>query len=78
MSIPAVLGAVILEIPDLFKSSISGTDVVNYIVGMVVAGVVGYLCIKFMLYMVKKKNFKGFSIYCMIAGIVSVIWYFVA
>lgn len=39
MSIPAVLGAVILEIPDLFKSSISGTDVVNYIVGMVVAGV---------------------------------------
>ena len=78
MSIPAVLGAVILEIPDLFKSSISGTDVVNYIVGMVVAGVVGYLCIKFMLYTVKKKNFKGFSIYCMIAGIVSVIWYFVA
>ena len=73
MSIPAVL-----EIPDLFKSSISGTDVVNYIVGMVVAGVVGYLCIKFMLYTVKKKNFKGFSIYCMIAGIVSVIWYFVA
>ena len=54
------------------------TDVVNYIVGMVVAGVVGYLCIKFMLYTVKKKNFKGFSIYCMIAGIVSVIWYFVA
>mgnify|MGYP001025231950 CR=1 FL=1 len=74
MSIPAVLGAVILEIPDLFKSS----DVVNYIVGMVVAGVVGYLCIKFMLYTVKKKNFKGFSIYCMIVGIVSVIWYFVA
>jgi len=31
-----------------------------------------------MLYTVKKKNFKGFSIYCMIAGIVSVIWYFVA
>ena len=53
-------------------------DVVNYIVGMIVAGIVGYICIKFMLYTVKKKNFKGFSIYCMIAGIVSVIWYFVA
>ena len=78
MSIPAVLGAVILEIPDLFKASISGADVVNYIVGMIVAGIVGYICIKFMLYTVKKKNFKGFSIYCMIAGIVSVIWYFVA
>lgn len=78
MSIPAVLGAVILEIPDMFKTSFTGTEVVNYIVGMVVAGIVGYACIKFMLFTVKKKNFKGFSIYCLIAGIVSVVWYFVA
>jgi undecaprenyl-diphosphatase len=76
MSIPAVLGAVVLEIPDLFEASITGTEVVNYIVGMVVAGVVGYLCIKFMLYTVKEKSFKGFSIYCLIAGIVSVVCYF--
>ncbi len=77
MSIPAVLGAVILEIPDLAKSQIHGSEVINYIVGMIVAGVVGYVCIKCMLYTVKKKNFKGFSIYCLIAGFVSVIWYFV-
>jgi undecaprenyl-diphosphatase len=76
MSIPAVIGAVVLEIPDLFEASITGTEVVNYIVGMVVAGVVGYLCIKFMLYTVKEKSFKGFSIYCLIAGIVSVVCYF--
>jgi len=78
MSIPAVLGAVILEIPDMFKTSFAGAEVVNYIVGMVVAGIVGYACIKVMLFTVKKKNFKGFSIYCLIAGIVSVVWYFVA
>lgn len=78
MSIPAVLGAVILEIPDMFKTSFAGTEVVSYIVGMVVAGIVGYACIKVMLFTVKKKNFKGFSIYCLIAGIVSVVWYFVA
>lgn len=78
MSIPAVLGAVILEIPDMFKTSFAGAEVVNYIVGMVVAGIVGYACIKAMLFTVKKKNFKGFSIYCLIAGIVSVVWYFVA
>lgn len=78
MSIPAVLGAVILEIPDMFKTSFAGAEVVNYIVGMVVAGIVGYACIKVMLFTVKKKNFKGFSIYCLIAGIMSVVWYFVA
>lgn len=77
MSIPAVLGAAILEIPDLFSSSIAGGEVVNYIVGMVVAGVVGYACIKFMLFTVRKKNFKGFSIYCLAAGMISIICYFV-
>ena len=62
----------------MFKTSFAGTEVVSYIVGMVVAGIVGYACIKVMLFTVKKKNFKGFSIYCLIAGIVSVVWYFVA
>jgi undecaprenyl-diphosphatase len=77
MSIPAVLGACILEIPDLAGAVNTGTDIVNYIVGMVVAAVVGYACIKAMLVTVKNNKFKGFSIYCLCAGIISVVCYFV-
>lgn len=76
MSIPAILGACILEIPDMIGASLSTAQVANYIVGMAVAAVVGYACIKVMLMTVRKNKFKWFSLYCLIAGVASVICYF--
>lgn len=77
MSIPAILGACILEIPDLAAASLSAAEIANYVVGMAVAAVVGYLCIKAMLLTVKRNKFKGFSIYCLCAGIISIVCNFV-
>ena len=51
-------------------------DVLNYIVGTLVAAVVGYICIKTMLVVVRKKKFTIFSIYCLIMGLVSIGGYF--
>ena len=76
VSIPAIFGAAVLDIPDLFTESVSGSDIVNYVAGTVVAAVVGYVCIKTMLKIVRKKKFKGFSIYCAIMGVVSIIGFF--
>lgn len=76
VSIPAILGAAVLDIPDLFTESVTGSDIVNYVAGTVVAAVVGYVCIKTMLKIVRKKKFKGFSIYCAIMGLVSIIGFF--
>ena len=42
-----------------------------------VAAVVGYICIKTMLVIVKKRKFTYFSIYCLVVGILSIIGYFV-
>lgn len=76
MSIPAVLGAAVLELKDFSLSGVGMVTFVNYIVGTVIAGVVGYICIKTMLVIVRKKNFKGFSIYCLIMGMIAIIWNF--
>lgn len=76
VSIPAILGAAVLDIPDLFKEGISGGELFNYAAGTVVAAVVGYICIKTMLKIVRKKKFKGFSIYCAIMGLISIIGFF--
>jgi undecaprenyl-diphosphatase len=73
MSIPAVLGAAVLELKDVGSLSIGAGEWFSYIVGMLVAAVVGYICIKAMLVVVRKKKFKGFSIYCAIVGIVAII-----
>lgn len=78
MSIPAVLGAVVKELLDATSMDITGSEVRCYLVGMVVAAVVGYICIKTMLVVVRKKKFTGFSIYCLIVGIVSIVGYFMA
>ena len=77
MSIPAILGAMVLQLKDIGSMTIVKADVIHYAVGMLVAAVVGYICIKTMLVIVKKRKFKFFSIYCLVVGIISIIGYFV-
>ncbi len=76
MSIPAILGALVLELKDYSAAAISGTEIVYYIIGMLVSAVVGYICIKTMLVIVRKKKFIGFAVYCLIVGAVSIGGYF--
>ena len=77
VSIPAILGAAVLDVPDMFKETLSSGEIVNSVVGTVVAAVVGYVCIKTMLKVVRKKKFKGFAAYCAIMGLVAVIGFFI-
>ena len=76
MSIPAILGAVVLELKDFGNMALSGKEIPYYLVGMVIAGLVGYVCIKTMLIVVRKKKFTGFAIYCLIIGAISIGGYF--
>ena len=78
MSIPAILGAMVLQLKDFTLAEFAGGMIWNYLAGMLVAGVVGYICIKTMLVVVKKNKFTIFSIYCLIAGIVSIVFFFLA
>ncbi|MDO4523103.1 MAG: undecaprenyl-diphosphate phosphatase [Eubacteriales bacterium] len=77
MSIPAVLGAVILEIHKAAGANLALGQIGIYLVGAVFAGLTGYFCIRKMLVIVRKKKFKGFAVYCLIAGIVAITGYFV-
>ncbi len=70
MSIPAVLGAAVLELKDVVETKAEFE--ISYLIGMVVAAVVGYAAIKIMLNVVKNKRYIFFSVYCLIAGIVAV------
>ena len=73
MSIPAILGAAVLEIKDIGSETISAGIVINGLIGAVVAGCVGYVCIKTMLKVVRRKKFRGFAIYCFIIGMVAIV-----
>ncbi|MHB8131415.1 MAG: undecaprenyl-diphosphate phosphatase [Mobilitalea sp.] len=76
MSIPAVLGAVVLEAKDFSMDMVTQSDLINYIAGTIVAAVVGYISIKTMLIIVRGKKFKYFAYYCFAIGIIAVIGHF--
>jgi undecaprenyl-diphosphatase len=69
LSIPAILGAVILEIPDIEKA-IGGThDLFLYLLSGIIAGVIGYFTIRPLIRVITTSRFWWFGIYCVIAGI---------
>ena len=76
MSIPAILGAMLLELKDITLASVAVGEVICYVVGTVIAGIVGYICIKLMLAVVRNKKFKFFAIYCLVIGLISIIGHF--
>ena len=76
-SIPAILGANLLELKDLDLATVSSSMIGIYIAGMIVAGVVGYICIKAMILIVKSKKFSYFAYYCAIVGVLCIGFYFI-
>lgn len=77
MSIPAVLGAVVLELSDISTAGLSVSVIGSYLVGVICAAVVGYICIRTMLTVVRKKKFTFFAVYCLLIGLISIGAYFI-
>lgn len=78
MSIPAIIGANILELKDLSMDLLNKSDLINYFAGTVIAGIIGYICIKTMLVVVRGKKFKYFAYYCFTIGVIAVVGHFIA
>lgn len=77
MSMPAILGAMILELKDIGGTPVGGSDIAAYIIGMIVAAVVGFFAIRIMLNLVMNRYFKYFAFYCLGVGAISIIAYLV-
>lgn len=70
MSLPAVLGATLLEIKDVAGEGIADELMPKYLLGMIVAGVVGYFSIRLVNLLAAKGKFGAFAYYCWAAGLV--------
>lgn len=75
MSLPAVLGATLLKVVDVFGTE-GGVDTQRlpmYLLGMVIAGVVGYFSIKLVNLLAAKGKFGAFAYYCWVAGLIALV-----
>lgn len=72
MSVPAIIGAVFLEAPMAGHAQLTISLALLYLLSAILAGVVGYFVIKFMVVLVQRQKFKYFAIYCFFMGILSI------
>jgi undecaprenyl-diphosphatase len=72
LSIPAILGANILELKNALELGIDTTLLPAYALGIIAAAGSGWLAIRAVNWIAAKARFKYFGIYCAILGIIAV------
>ncbi len=73
-SVPAILGATIVELATMGKNKIVFQPV--YLVGIFMAATAGYLTIRVLMRVVRKRKLKYFALYCLLVGTFSIAGYF--
>lgn len=70
MSIPAILGAAVLQFKDFETAEPIGTVIINYGAGVLASAIVGFICIKVLLDIVRRGKIHYFAYYCYTVGII--------
>ncbi len=77
LSIPAILGASLLQLKDLPAGAFDGLNWLPYVIGPAIAAVSGYIAIKLVLRFLRSGRLSVFSYYCWAVGIITLISYIV-
>jgi len=66
MSIPAILGAAVLQLGEFFQNPPTSDTVVSLIAGMAMSATAGYFAIKLLLDVIRRNRLQWFGYYCLI------------
>ena len=74
--IPVTLGTGLLEVVDIIKGDLvlSSNDILLYIVGIIISGLVTYIALSLLLKIIKKGKLHYFAYYCFAVGLAVIIW----
>ena len=73
LSIPAIVGALIVELGEFGSPEMTVGMGFTYVLGMIISAVVGYFVIRFLLKLVQKGKLRNFAFYCFLAGFLSLL-----
>jgi len=73
LSVPAILGALVLEL-DPQQLTAGSIGPLAYALGFVAAALVGVLCLRLLLNLVRRGGFHHFAWYCWALGLAALIW----
>lgn len=75
MSVPIIFGAGVLKLAELVSQPGWTSQIGTMLTTFVVAAVVGYACIHFLISWLKKRSLYPFAIYCATVGILFLLFY---
>ena len=78
LSIPAILGANILKLPELIGDPSFSANALPYLCGVLAAALSGFAAIKLLQYISSAKKLSVFSVYCIAVGLAAIIYCVVA
>ncbi len=75
MSIPVILGAFVVELPNLDANALAGTGytVPDVVAGTIAAAVSGYLAVRWLMRLVSNDTLRGFAYYAIALGAITLI-----
>jgi len=71
LSIPAILGAGLVEMAGVMKTGIPSIDIVSWMIGFAAAAFSGIIAIRFIQILVNYSKFYIFGVYCLLASAVA-------
>lgn len=75
LSIPVILGAGLLKFRDALREGIPPAELLTLAAGGLLAAVSGYLSIKLLLGVVRRRRLEYFAYYCWAAGLAGLAWF---
>lgn len=69
LSVPAIMGAVISQLPHFASADIDFGMILFYIVGMIVSGITTFTVIRIMMKFVQNMKLRVFALYCFVVGL---------
>ena len=73
LSLPAILGATLIQMKNLFEEGLYDLPYFSYALGFIAALVTGYFAIKIFINMIQKTSIRVFAWYCFFIGAVTLI-----
>ncbi|NOR25156.1 MAG: undecaprenyl-diphosphatase UppP [Desulforhopalus sp.] len=78
MSIPAIIGAAVLQFGELFRNPPTNDVLLNLVAGTVMAAVAGYFAIKLLLDVIRRNRLQWFGYYCLFLATIGLTYHFLS
>lgn len=69
LSVPAILGAVVVQGAELMEGKVESIGTVPMLAGMAISLLTGYIAVRWMLKIIQRGSLRGFAVYVWILGI---------